>query len=159
MAKFIRIDREQVAEADCDDIEQPAIEVKVVEAKYALIMEAAAIVAENQFAVVMLHWFVVGNRVLFEGQEREDHQRGDEGHGSDITGSKAAGPPQGQGTRAAGDARLGRLRFNHVVNHTIGVGREGKAPINLSALFDNPVILDRCRCKESCRLRNRYEAR
>ena len=47
MTEFIRVDWDQVTEDDSDDIEQPAIEVKVVEAKYAAVAEAAAVIAEN----------------------------------------------------------------------------------------------------------------
>ncbi len=72
MAQIIGIDRDQMTEGDGNDVEQAAVEIKVLEAEDALVREAAGIIGDDQLAVVMLHAFIVGDGVILEGAKRDD---------------------------------------------------------------------------------------
>ena len=111
MAQIIRIDRDQMAEGDGNDIEQPAIEKKVLEAEYALVPEAAGIIGDDQLAVMMLNRLIVGDRVVLEGTQRDDNERGDKDERGAIIGAEARDgrcPGRRQGCRPAGRARPSR---------------------------------------------------
>ena len=120
MTQIIGIDRDQMAEGDGDDVEQAAIEIKVFEGEDALVPEAAAIIGDDQFAVVMLHAFIVGDRVVLEGAQRDDDERGDQRDGGDITGVEARdrsyrlAPGQGL-LRNARKALPGQLRRRSLI--------------------------------------------
>ena len=92
MAQVIGIDRNEMAEQDGGDIEQAAIEIQVLEVEDAEIVKAAGVVGDDQFAVVMLDAFIVGDRVVLEGAQRDHDQRGDQRDGGDIPGVAAREP-------------------------------------------------------------------
>src|ERR1700730_15175092 len=92
MAQIVGIDRDKMAEADGNDIEHASIEIKVLEAEEALVPEAARIVGDDQFAVVMLHSFIVGDRIALVGQQRDEHERRQEHDGGDIMGLEERDP-------------------------------------------------------------------
>src|ERR1019366_9607686 len=107
-----------MAEHDGDDIEQTAIEIKVLEFEQALVGKAAGVIGDDQFAVVMLDAFVVGDRVVLEGAERDDNKRGDQGQGRDVIGigarrSSDLPAPAQCVLHAAGNALPTWLRFGH----------------------------------------------
>ena len=67
MAQFIMIDRNDVAEAEAENVEQPAVEIKVVELEQRQIGEAALVVSDDQLAIAMLYALIVGDRVVLKG--------------------------------------------------------------------------------------------
>ena len=81
-----------MAERDGGDVEQAAIEIKVLQAEHAQGGEAAGIIGDDQFAVAMLQAFIVGDRVILEGEQGDDDQRRDQGDGGEIAGVGARDP-------------------------------------------------------------------
>ena len=101
-----------MAEGDGNHIEQATIEIKVLEVEYALIPEAAGIIGDDQFAVVMLNAFIVGDRIVFESAQRDDGECGDENDGGDIIDAEVRGPsyrlaPRQSFLRDSGNALFG----------------------------------------------------
>jgi hypothetical protein len=128
MAQIVGIDREQMTEADGNDIEHAAIEIKILEAEEALVPEAARIVGDDQFAVVMLHSFIVGDRIALVGQQRDEHERRQEHDGGDIMGLEARDPSyrvsQGQSSfRNAGNVSPGWHQLGHMFSGPGLIGR------------------------------------
>jgi hypothetical protein len=81
-----------MTEGDGNDVEQAPIEIKVLEAEDALVGEAARIIGDDQFGVVMLHAFIIGDRVVLVGKQRHDDEGGEENKGGDIVEFGARGP-------------------------------------------------------------------
>jgi hypothetical protein len=72
---IVELKGENSREQRGDDIEQPAVEIKIIEVEKRLVAETAAVVGDDEFAVPVLHGFIVGYRVVTEGQKNEDGQR------------------------------------------------------------------------------------
>src|SRR5450631_2028364 len=116
MTQIVGISGNDVGERHGSDIEQSAVEVEILESKQVANAESAPVILDDQFAIVMLHAFIVGNRVILEGAQHDDNERSDQRDGGDITGVEARDrsyyPAPGQGVlRNAGKALSGQLRF------------------------------------------------
>src|SRR5260370_34219652 len=94
MAKVVRIDRDRMTEVDGNDVEQAPVEIKVLETEDALVREAARIIGDDQFGVVMLHAFIVGDRIVFVSKQGDDDEGGQKHDGGDIMGFEARDPSQ-----------------------------------------------------------------
>src|SRR5438477_216101 len=79
MAQIIWIEEDQMTKGHGNDVEQAAVEIKVLKIEYALIAEPARIISDDQFAIVVLHAFVVGDRIVPEGAQHEDDEAGEKG--------------------------------------------------------------------------------
>ncbi|WP_456659098.1 hypothetical protein [Bradyrhizobium sp. JR3.5] len=126
MAQIVGIDRNQVAQDNSDDVEKAAVEIQVVEAEEALVFEAAGIIGNDQFAVVMLNGLVVGDRIIPEGAKREGDEPGNEDNGRDIVDVGTADPPRcrfpGQCLVLAIEKRgSGDFRFDYLVHRLVTV--------------------------------------
>src|SRR5665811_1261281 len=123
MAQIKGIDRDQMAEGDGNDIEQPAIEKKVLEAEYALVPEPAGIIGDDQLAVMMLNAFIVGNRIILEGAQRDDHEPGDKDNGGEIISVETRDPCRPAPGRSFlgvdGNAVVRQLRLDNNLGHLI----------------------------------------
>lgn len=84
MAQIVRIDRNDLAEGNGDNVEQAAIEIQVLEMEYALVCEMAFVAGDYQFAVVMLNTFVIGNGIVPERAKSGDGQRTKQQHSGDV---------------------------------------------------------------------------
>ena len=72
MTQIVGIDRRDMGQGDRDDVEQAAVEVEVLEGEEIARRKSAAVVRNDQFAVVMLHAFIIGDRVVPEREQRGD---------------------------------------------------------------------------------------
>ena len=72
------------AEQDRHDVEQPAVEIEILVAEHRAVGEAAGVIGQDQFAVAVLDLFVVGDRVVAKGQQRDREQRRDQQPRRDI---------------------------------------------------------------------------
>ncbi len=92
MAKVVRIDRDRMTEGDGNDVEQAPVEIKVLETEDALVREAARIIGDDQFGVVILHALIVGDRIVFVSKQDDDDEGGQKHDGCDIMGFEARDP-------------------------------------------------------------------
>ena len=66
MADQVGIERQQSGEADRDDVEQTAIQIKVLVVEQRGVAETAGIIVDDQFAVAMLDFLVIRYAVVAE---------------------------------------------------------------------------------------------
>ena len=78
MAQFIKVERDDLGDKRGDDVEQAAIEVEIVEVEQREVSHAAGVVGDDQFAVVLLHAFIIADAIVAKGQhddgEEQSHQ-------------------------------------------------------------------------------------
>ena len=86
MAQRVGIDRNDLGEADRDHVEQAAIEIEVLVGEEIAVGKAAAVIGDDQLAIVVLHAFIVGDRVVAEGEQRDDCDGGQQQAGGDVIG-------------------------------------------------------------------------
>jgi hypothetical protein len=126
------IDGDQMTEENGNDIEQPAIEVKVFEIEEALVGEAAPLIRNDQLTVVMLYPFIVGDGVTLESAQRDHDECGDQDTGGDIMSIEARyrPAPRQEFLRDAGNRRSGQLHLGHCtvvsLNKGSGPARSGR---------------------------------
>src|SRR3984893_12487700 len=94
MANVVRVDRDRMTEGDGTDVEQAPVEIKVLETEDALVREAARIIGDDQFGVVMLDTFIVGDRIVFVSKQCDDAEGGQEHDGGDVVAFEARDPTQ-----------------------------------------------------------------
>ncbi len=107
VAQRVGIDRNELGEADRDHIEQAAIEIEVLVGEEIAVGETAAVIGDDQLAVMVLHALIVGDRVVAEGEQRDRRDGCQQQAGGDVIGvrrdSRTHRPP-----RAAAQLRVTR---------------------------------------------------
>ncbi len=78
VADGVSIERNDFFQSNRNHVEQAAIQIEISEVKQGLIGEAAGIIGDNQFAIALLHFFVVGDGIIAKGEDDERNQRGEE---------------------------------------------------------------------------------
>ena len=68
VADGVGVERPETFEADGDHIEKAAIQIEVPEMEQGLIGKPACVVANDELPVALLHFLIVGNRVVAEGE-------------------------------------------------------------------------------------------
>ncbi len=84
MAQFEGMERNDLGDRHGDDVEQAAIEVEILKGEQVASCKSAPVIVDDQFAVMVLHTLVVGNRVVPEGEQRDNRQRREEREGQEI---------------------------------------------------------------------------
>ena len=59
MANVVKIERQNMREQGGDNVEQPAVEIKIAEIKNRSVGKTAAVIGDDQVAVMLLEAFVV----------------------------------------------------------------------------------------------------
>ena len=84
MPNFVHIERKKLLEADRDHVKQAAIQIEVPEMKQRLVDKAAGVIGDDHLAVTLLHFLVVGDGVVSEGESDECNQRAEQQQRRDI---------------------------------------------------------------------------
>jgi hypothetical protein len=70
---------------------------------------------------MMLNAFIVGNRIILEGAQRDDHEPGDKDNGGEIISVETRDPCRPASERsslsAAGNALFRQLRLDNGIGH------------------------------------------
>jgi hypothetical protein len=80
MANIVSVKGKDFLQSDGRNVKQAAVKIKIPEVKERPISESATIIAYDQSAVMLLHFFVVGDRVIAKGRRDKSNER-DEKHG------------------------------------------------------------------------------
>ena len=78
VADGVSIERKDLFESDRNQIEQAAIEVEVLEMEHRLIGKPARVIGDDELAVALLDFLIVGDRVIAKGEGHEDDERAKE---------------------------------------------------------------------------------
>jgi hypothetical protein len=104
VTNVIGVERQQMREQDRDDVEQAAVEIEVLKIEDRLVRKAALVIGDDQFAVVVLQAFIVGNGVFLERGEdqRDEHRHQQDGRQIEYVDleSRKAKMPAGRGGHA-----------------------------------------------------------
>ena len=72
VTQLVGIDRNDMSERHGDDVEQAAVEVEIFEGEEIANPESTLVIRDDQLAIAMLHGLIVGDRVVLEGEQRDD---------------------------------------------------------------------------------------
>ena len=78
VAHGIGIDEGKALGQHRQDVEQATIEIEIVVMEQRLVGEAADVIGDDQLAIMLLHAFVVGDRIGVEGDECQHQQDGEQ---------------------------------------------------------------------------------
>jgi hypothetical protein len=94
VANRVGIERQKLFQSDGDEIEQPAVQIKIAEMKQCLVGKARGVVGDDHLAVALLYLLVVRDRIVLEGEKHECHQRGEEQRRDQVEFVRAREPAQ-----------------------------------------------------------------
>jgi hypothetical protein len=66
MPDHVNVGRQDISDQHGNDVEQPAVEIEVAEIEQRPIGKSAGVIGDDELAVAMLHFFVVGNGVVVQ---------------------------------------------------------------------------------------------
>ena len=84
MPDLVKIERKELLEADRDHVKQAAIQIEIPEMKQRLVDKAARVIGDDHLAVTLLHFLVIGDGVVAEGENDEDNQRAEQQQRRDV---------------------------------------------------------------------------
>ena len=84
VAQRVGIEGNDLCEADRDHVEQTTIEIEIFVGEEVAIDKAAAVISDDQLAVVMLNALIVGDRVVAESEQRNDCDGRQQQAGGDV---------------------------------------------------------------------------
>jgi hypothetical protein len=86
MANIVSVKWKDFLESESSNVKQAAVKIKIPEVEERPIGESANIIGYDQSAVMLLHFLVVGDRVIAKGRRDKGEERDDKrGYGEIIT--------------------------------------------------------------------------
>ena len=86
MANIVSVKWKDFLQSEGSNVKQAAVKIKIPEVEERLISESANIIADDQSAVMLLHFLVVGDRVIAKGRRDKSDERDEKrGYGKIIT--------------------------------------------------------------------------
>ena len=86
MANIVRVKWKDFLQSDGSNVKQATVKIKIPEVEERLISESANIIGYDQSTVVLLHFLVVGDRVIAKSRcDKSDERDEKRGYGEIIT--------------------------------------------------------------------------
>jgi hypothetical protein len=80
VADGVGIKRQDTLQADRQHIEEASVQIEVLEMEHGLVGKPACIVSDDEFAVLLLHFLIIGDRIIAEGEsDQNDKYRKERG--------------------------------------------------------------------------------